>query len=189
MKKVFKISICFVFFVNLTLVAQNEHDESTHHRSSEHGKNKLALFTGFTHVSAAFYEHETNEESTGKWVPTIGVDYIRSISKKFLIGAIVDMEFDNYIIELNNEKEEERLNVLVATVIGVYKITDHFGVFIGPGIETEFSKSGKNFFVVKAGLEYEIEITNHWEITPSITYDWKNDYNSFSYGFSIGKWF
>lgn len=192
MKKVFTITIGFVLFINVALIAQNEHHEPTQHSTeTSHGKNKISIFTGFTHVSSAFYEHETHEESTGKWIPTIGIDYTYHLNKKFLIGAIIDLEFDNYLIKLDNEdeKELERANVIVANIIGMYKLTEELGFYIGPGIETEFGKNSKNFFVLKMGLEYEIEITNGWEITPSFIYDWKHEYSAFSYGFSIGKRF
>lgn len=192
MKNVIKITIGLILFVNMSLIGQNEHQEPTHHSTeSSHGKNKIAIFTGFTHVSSAFYEHETHEESTGKWVPTIGIDYTYKLNKRFVVGAIIDMEFDNYLIKIEDEgeKELERANVMVANIIGMYKFTEEFGFYIGPGIETEFGKKSKNFFVLKMGLEYEIEITNGWEISPAISFDWKNEYNAFSYGFSIGKRF
>lgn len=192
MKNVIKITFGFILLVNMSVQAQDGHHEPEHHSTeTSHGRNKIALFTGFTHVSSAFYEHETHEESTGKWVPTVGIDYTYSLNKRFVVGAIIDMEFDNYLIKIDNEneKELERANVMVANVIGMYKITDCFGFYIGPGIETEFGKNSKNLFVLKMGLEYEIEITNGWEITPSLSFDWKGEYNAFSYGFSIGKRF
>ena len=174
--------------VSIAITGQ-EHHATNNHLHEEHGKHKLAFYTGFTHISSAFYEHETHEESTGKWVPTIGVDYFYSLDKKWSLGAIVDMEIDNYMIKLDNTKEEERLNVLIATAVAKYNLNHNLGIILGPGIELEFSESTKNFFVVKAGVEYEIEIANGWEIAPSFMYDWKEEYKSFSYGFSIGKRF
>lgn len=190
MNKITKITLFFVMLVTITISAQEHHQKIKHNSSSnEHGKHKLAIFTGFTHVSSAFYEHETHEESIGKWVATVGIDYMYSFNKKWSIGAIVDMEFDNYMIKLDDEKEEERLNVVITSIVAKYNLTHHIGVFIGPGIETEFSESTKNFFVMKVGAEYEIEISNGWEISPSLMYDWKEEYKTFSYGFSIGKRF
>ncbi|SDW92277.1 hypothetical protein SAMN05444411_102470 [Lutibacter oricola] len=184
-----KISLLFAMIASISINAQKHHEEPKHTKTKEHGKHKLAFFTGFTHVSSAFYEHETHEESTGKWVPTIGLDYFYSLNKKWSIGTINDIEFDNYIIKLDNEEEEERVNVLISSVVAKYNINHQLGVFIGPGVEVEFSESTKNFFVVKAGVEYEIEISNGWEIAPSLMYDWKEEYKTFSYGFSIGKRF
>ena len=190
MNKTTQITLLFAMLLSFTISAQEHHQETTHESSAkEHGKHKLALFTGFTHVSSAFYEHETHEESTGKWVPTIGLDYMYSLNNKWSLGAIVDIEFDNYIIKLDNEKEEERLNVVIASIVAKYNLTHHIGVFLGPGVETEFSESTKNFFVMKVGAEYEIEISNGWEISPSLMYDWKDEYKTLSYGFSIGKKF
>lgn len=183
-----KITVCFVLLVSITITGQ-EHHEKSNHINEAHGKHKLALYTGFTHISSAFYEHETHEESTGKWVPTIGVDYFYNLNKNWSLGAIVDMEIDNYMIKLENTQEEERLNVLIATVVAKYNLNHNLGIILGPGIELEFSESTKNFFVVKAGVEYEIEIANGWEIAPSFMYDWKEEYKSFSYGFSLGKRF
>lgn len=174
--------------VSITMAGQEHHQEK-HHATNEHGKHKLAFYTGFTHITSAFYEHETHEESTGKWVPTIGIDYFYSLNNKWSLGSIVDMEIDNYMVKLDNKQEEERLNVLIATAVAKYNINHHLGVILGPGIEIEFSESTKNFFVVKAGVEYEIEIANGWEIAPSFMYDWKEEYKSFSYGFSLGKRF
>lgn len=190
MKNIMKLLTALLMLFSISLKAQNEHQDATPHSAEkEGGKHKIAIFTGFTHVSSAFYEHETHEESTGKWVPTIGIEYFYDLSEKFMVGAIIDMEFDNYMIKIHDESEIERANVFVTSLIGVYKITNHFGVFLGPGIETEFSQNSKNFFVLKVGAAYEIDISNGWEISPSISYDWKNEYATFSYGFGIGKRF
>ncbi len=184
----FILSLAVVLLAAFGAKAQ-EHEHETQEHVAEHGKHKLAIYTGFTHVEGAFYEHETHEESTGKWIPTLGVDYFYSLNHKWELGLMVDMEFDNYMIRLEDETEEERLNVLVSSIVGKYKITHHLSVFAGPGIETEFSESTKTFFVAKLGAEYEIEIAKGWEIAPSIMYDWKEEYQSFAYGFSIGKRF
>ncbi len=185
----FMIACLALMFAGSTLSAQEHHAVTEEVHEATHGKHKLAVYTGFTHVSSAFYEHETHEESTGKWVPTLGLDYFYSLNGKWSLGALVDMEFDNYMIRLEDESEEERLNVSIASVVAKYNITHRLGVFVGPGIETEFSESTKNFAVIKVGVEYEIEIANGWEIAPSFMYDWKEEYQSFAYGFSIGKRF
>lgn len=182
-----KLILLFIASVLISPLVAEEHKNEIH--ESELGKHKLAVYTGFTHISAAFYEHETHEQSTGKWAPTIGLDYFYSLNHKWDVGFIGDMEFDNYVIRLEDESEEERLNVIIASVVAKYKFNHHLGVFLGPGVELEFSESTKNFFVVKFGAEYEIEIADGWEIAPSIMYDWKQQYQSFAYGFSIGKRF
>lgn len=186
MKKLFLILIAAVFVS--ALFAEEHHQEINHTKPEKH-KQLLAIYTGFTHISSAFYEHETHEQSTGKWVPTIGIDYFYSLTNKWSVGFVGDMEFDNYIIRLEDGTEEERLNVVIASLVAGYKVNHHLGLFGGPGIEMEFSESTKNFFVVKVGVEYEIDIAKGWEIAPNIMYDWKQEYQTFAYGFSIGKKF
>lgn len=174
------------------LLAQEHHHNEDHshhqeHDTHEHGKHKIAAYTGFTFVKAAFYEHETHEQSTGKWVPTIGLDYFYTINKTFDIGFIADMELDKYYI---NEGEEEtslqRNNVVVATPVVKYKPCRGLGLIIGGGLEAEFHEQIKTFAVLKLGIEYEIEIANGWEITPSYMFDYKKEYSTMAYGMSLG---
>ncbi len=157
----------------------------------EHGKHKVALFAGFTHVSAAYYEDETHLESTGKWVPTLGLEYYYTLSKTFDIGLVADMEFDEYYIRTSEEEELERNNVSVAALVLRYKPIHSLGIFVGPGIETEFfgTEDATSFKVLKAGIDYEIEISKGWELTPVFSYDFKEEYSAYSFGLSIGKRF
>ncbi len=188
MKKTLSILVSILFLSSMLVAQEHEnHNESEH--SEIEGKHKLSFYTGFTHVSAAFYKHETHEESTGKWIPTLGLDYYYKLCSKWSIGILADMELDNYMIRLENELEEERANVLVTNMVAKYNINHHLGVFAGPGVEFEFSESTKKFAVAKFGIEYEVEIAHGWELAPSLTYDWKEEYQTFAYGISFGKRF
>ena len=60
-------------------------------------------------------------------------------------------------------------------------------VLAGPGIELE---KEENFYVVRTGLEYELELGSHWDVSPTIFYDSRIDaYDTFSIGIGIGKHF
>ncbi|WP_066630395.1 hypothetical protein [Labilibacter marinus] len=174
-------------------VQHHEHGSSNHHaiEKHEHGKHKLAFYSGFTHVAAAFYEHETHEESTGKWIPTLGAEYYYTLSKKFDIGLIADIELDEYYIREKNEDELLRNNIVIAAAVARYKPIPRLGIFAGPGFETEFieNEDSKSFMVIKVGIDYEVEIENGWELTPIFSYDCKEEYSSYSFGISIGKRF
>ncbi|MCU4163948.1 hypothetical protein [Carboxylicivirga caseinilyticus] len=191
-----KILVFGLALLSMNIFAQHEeHETSTkdgHHQSEEvhHGKHKLAFYSGFTHVPSAFYEHETHEQSTGKWVPTIGLDYYYTLNKKWDLGFIGDAELDQYYIRTSEEDELERANVIVLAAVTKFKATKRIGIFAGPGFETEFKKEeSKSFFVFKAGIEYEVEIENGWELTPVFSYDFKEEYSSYAFGISIGKRF
>lgn len=172
--------------------AEHSHEHESHEHAT-HGKNKISIYTGFTHIPDAFYHHETHEESTGKWVPTLGLDYWRTLNNRWDLGALFDMELDEYFITETHEDEADRVlernNVVILAAVAKYKPCHGLGIFVGPGIEWEFAKETKEFFVVKCGIEYEIEIDKGWEITPSFIYDFKEEYSAYSYGFSIGKRF
>ncbi|WP_075603876.1 outer membrane beta-barrel protein [Saccharicrinis aurantiacus] len=190
------MSIGLIISVN----AQNHHQTNTksehHHESTnlihaEHGKHKIAAYGGFTHISAAFYEHETHVESTGKWVPTFGIEYYYKLNHHFEVGFIGDVELDQYYIRTTHEEELERNNVLVVAAVVRYSPINRLGVFLGPGYETEFvgKSDATSFFVAKLGIDYEIEIENGWELTPIFSYDIKEEYSAYSFGVSLGKRF
>jgi hypothetical protein len=129
------------------------------------------------------------DDPGGIWVPTIGVDYFYTLSRKFDVGAIMDIEADKYLVEISEDDFIERNNVLLLAAVIKYKPYKGLGLFTGPGVEYEFHHDPTSFFVWKFGIEYELPVGNGWEITPSLVYDWKTEYSSYSYGFSIGKRF
>ncbi|MCW3807583.1 hypothetical protein [Plebeiibacterium marinum] len=191
-----------LFFIMVTLAVTGvtvdsvyaqelHHHHESIHENEEHGKHKLSVYGGFTHVDAAFYEHETHEESTGKWIPTLGLEYFYTLSHKFDIGLLADMELDEYFIQVNNERELLRNNIVVATAVLRYKPMKRVGIFAGPGVETEFieDEDSESFFVAKVGIDYEVEIAHGWELTPVFSYDFKEHYSSYSFGISLGKRF
>ncbi|MBS2098148.1 hypothetical protein [Carboxylicivirga linearis] len=193
MKKILILALALMS-INAWAQHSEHHSETTHetHQAEEahHGKHKLAFYYGFTHVPSAFYEHETHVESTGKWVPTIGIDYYYALNKRWDLGLIGDAELDQYYIRTSEEDELERANVVVVSAVAKYKATKRIGIFAGPGFETEFKKEeAKSFFVFKAGIEYEVEIEKGWELAPILSYDFKEEYSSYAFGISIGKRF
>ncbi|MCT4648522.1 MAG: hypothetical protein N4A74_26275 [Carboxylicivirga sp.] len=195
MKQLFILAFSMLW---LGAMAQH-HDNNEHtahnsghaHQTSTHGKHKLSLYTGFTHIPSAFYEHEIHEESTGKWVPTIGVDYYYSLNKNWELGLLGDVELDEYYIKTSNHDELERNNVVVLAAVGKYKPTHRLGFLAGPGMEWEFNenKDTKSFFVLKMGIEYEVAIEKGWELTSIFSYDFKEEYSAYGFGISIGKRF
>lgn len=171
--------------------SQEQHH--TEHESTEthHGKHKLAIYGGFTHVQASFVEHETGEHATGKWIPTLGLDYFYTLNKSFDIGLISDIELDSYYVKEEGEisTHYERVNVLVVTPVLKFKPLHNIGIVAGGGIEMEFAEETKTVGVVKLGLEYEVPIKKGWELSPGIVADLKEKYSTISLGLSLGKRF
>lgn len=158
---------------------------------SHHGKHKLALYGGFTHVQASFVEHETGEHATGKWIPTLGLDYFYALNEHFDLGMISDIELDSYYVKEEGEASlhYERINVLVLTPVLKYKPLHNVGLIAGGGLEMEMGEESKTVGVIKLGLEYEVPINKGWELTPSMMADLKEEYSTVSLGLSLGKRF
>lgn len=156
--------------------AQEEVDEEL-----EEGKiHKVAVVFGYTHIPSAF---EDGHESKSVFVPTIGVDYFMQFAKGWKIGAVLDLELNNYLVDFNRE-ELEREKALVTGVLVGYEFANRWSFLLGPGVEFE---KNKNLFILRASTEYEFELSEHWGLFPSINYDFKKEYRSWSINIGISK--
>ena len=55
------------------------------------------------------------------------------------------------------------------------------------GFGREFDRHEK-FWVIRFGIEYEFEIKNGWDLSPTLVYDIKESvYDSWSIGLAVGK--
>ncbi|QZT37287.1 hypothetical protein K5X82_19005 [Halosquirtibacter xylanolyticus] len=188
--KLLSLMFCLCMFY---VVSAEEHHG---HKPEEEGRHSLSLYTGFTHNAGSYFSKETKEKSTGRWVPTVGLDYFFTINHKWDIGAIADLELEEYYVsEGHGEREYERTNAVAFIAVGKYKPIEGLGIIFGPGVEFEFKKNieTETLFVAKIGVEYEVPIKNGWSIAPSFIYDYKYSrdlkFSAYSYGFSIGKKF
>ncbi|MTI32950.1 hypothetical protein [Xanthovirga aplysinae] len=152
------------------------------------GVHKLAVYAGFTYVPGAFYEEQTHLKSIGKYVPTFGFDYYHLLHPRWELGLIGDMEFDQYYLQKDGGVLENN-NILILAAVAKFKPTNGLGIIAGPGFEWGHKKEAQRLWVFKTGVEYEIPIQNHWELTPSLVIDLKEHYSSWAIGISIGKRF
>ncbi|MGB5379241.1 hypothetical protein, partial [Muriicola sp.] len=117
------------------------------------------------------------------FVPTIGIDYFVQFTDGWKIGAVLDLEFGKYLVDFNRE-ELERETALVTGVLVGYEFASRWSFLLGPGIEFE---KNKNLFILRASAEYEFELGNHWGLFPSVNYDFKKEYSSWSVNIGISK--
>ena len=192
-----KIILLFtISFASISyLFAQVHHTEenAVASHSSKHKKHTVALYTAFTHIPGAFYENETLESRSGKFVPTIGFDYYYHLAPKLSVGLMTDFEYDDYYIHQGEEKLV-RDNIWIAAVVGKYKISKYLEIFAGPGYEMERKKSEQesesvSLWLMRTGVEFIVPIEDDWSIAPSFLYDFKEEYHSYSFGLSIMKQF
>lgn len=186
MRLIFLIAFSLLILTGLTAQHNEGHDEdieSTHDEEHEqHKKYKIAASLGMTHIPEAF-EHGHEEKAV--FVPTIGIDFFYFINHKWSVSFVADLELSNYLINFNREDLERHKALILALQAG-YKITSHLGVFVGGGLEIE---SHKNLAVVRLGTEYDFHLQNNWSIAPSLFFDLKEEYSTYTVGVAIGKKF
>jgi hypothetical protein len=149
-------------------------------------KTELGFVVEATFVpegSSTEHSEETNDDSKGRVVPTIGLEYTRTLSNHWDVGFSAELELDSYII-VDNELNRE--NPLILVAFAIYRIVGSWFVYGGGGVELE---KHKNLAVIRLGTEYEFILSNGWDIAPTLTFDHKIDLNSIALGVSIGKRF
>ena len=118
-----------------------------------------------------------------------GLDLEYWIQSKWGLGIHSDLEIETFVIIQDDGRLEglERVSPLVVTLDALYKPWKGLIFQFGPGIEIEKSE---NFPLLRTGIEYEIEIGDHWDIAPTIFYDSRLDgYHTWSFAFGVGKRF
>ena len=173
------ISLFFIFTLATgSIIAQ----EYVVHEESDHAFLHHRLSGGFGYT---FIPEGGESDDHGIFAPTIAIEYFYKFSHHWAAGLMMDMELTKYIIPFNNEYLN-RDKLLIFTVVGMYEPIEYWGIIAGAGIEIEHHH---NFAVLRAGTGYEFDIGNHWDITPTLTFDFKEEYSSWALILSCGKRF
>ena len=180
-KRVILMAVVMVLITPL-LVAQHEETETNATSHELHEKFKVALTLGYTHIPAAFEEGHM-EKSV--FVPSVGLDLFYHLGDKWSLGLLADVELKNYVVDFKRE-DLDREGVFILTLVAGYKILPNLEFLLGGGIEFE---SHKNLGVFRFGIEREISIGDGWSVAPSAIFDFKEDFNTYTLGFAIGKSF
>lgn len=157
---------------------EKENSDDFHHHSIAVLINHTTIFKGLK-----------GGEKTAISVPSWALDYSYSFNEKWSLGLHNDIIIENFLIEKSSDGEAIERNTPIASVIvGSYKLTEHFGVELGAGMEFE---KDENFVLARIGAEYAIEIPKHnLEVLFALDYDIIFEaYNSFNIGFGIAKLF
>ena len=172
------LSKCFaIVFVMLSLhLFSQEKEESCKHF-------RISPVLSHTYIPTA-----TSEGTQTIIVPSIGLDLEYWFSPKFGLGLHNDLELFNYEIEKPGEElTVEREYPVVVTLDGLAKVYEDLVVVFGTGVEFE---KRQNLFIVRAGLEYEIEFAEHWDLSPTFFYDYRhNEFGTWSMGIGVGRRF
>ena len=176
-------SILICLFVPLLAMGQ-EHEEM---------EEKIPKHSVGITLSHSFIGKGLDEEVGGRkiiTVPSWGLKYNYHFNEKWALGWHNDLLIERFVIE----RSEEDGGVLVrdfpiaSLIVASHAIGDKgWGIAFGAGAEWEENES---FGVVRAGIEYGVEIPKGWEIVFEGNYDIIIEaYDSFTLGICIYKLF
>lgn len=181
-----RILFLLILLANLPLVNYAQHGttymhiEKTHHDEMPH--LRAAVLIGHTLIPA---EHAGEHF----FIPSWGLDIEYWFSKKWGVGLHSDLELETFVIlkERGADEELERISPLVLTLDALYRPWKGLVIQFGPGLEFE---KEENFPLIRGGLEYEFELSHHWDIAPTVFYDTRfSEYHTWSVALGIGKRF
>lgn len=144
------------------------------------GVHKIALVFGVTHIPSAI---EDGEKTSEEFIPTLGIDYFYHFNKGWRLGLVMDYEFANYIVKFDKE-DLTREGALVTGILAGYEFADKWAILLGPGIEFE---KNKNIGILRASLEHEFELGDFWGLFPSVNYDFKQEYSTWSLNIGVSR--
>lgn len=151
---------------------EREEENEEENRFEMETRNFLSLSFGYTYIPKGAELDATEEE--GFFVPSLGIDYMYRLTPRWEIGTMMDVELDHYLVF---EKDLERENAFIATIIGLYKVTPRFSVYAGGGIEFE---THENLAVFRIGVDSPIPLGREWVMAPTFLADFKEGYDTWS---------
>jgi len=173
-KFLFKIYFIIVFL--LILIPQTRAQEHEHKSDLEHGnehenqehhefKNwRIGFGIGHSYLPAGTH---AGEDAKILVIPTIGLDLQYWLNPKFGLALKNELEIISYVIQHGNENEIEREYPIISVLVAMYKLKNGPSFYLGGGFEYEMNE---NFSIAKIGVEYELEIGRHWDVTPEVYY-------------------
>ena len=160
-----------------------DHEEVTNHEN-KHLRHSISIMIGHTHIPKGFNRAERIEKLI---VPSWGLNYVFHINEKWAIGWLNDMEVATYVVQDSDGDRIIRERPIITTLVGFFRPNKYIGLFVGVGKEIE---KHRNFWVLRTGIEIEIEINESWAMLPSLTYDLKEEiYDSWAIGLAVAKRF
>lgn len=178
---IFLRSVLMILFLNVQLTIAQENESEN--RESEEEKNVISLSFAYTYIpQGAGLDSRRNDRN--QLVPTFGLDYFRRIHRKWEVGVMLDYELATYIIPRKDNLTRE--NAFIVALMSVYNLNANWNLLLGGGIELE---KHENLAVLRAGIEYVIPIRNNWSIPISSFLDFKEGYDTWSFGLGFKKGF
>ena len=164
----------------------SEHESDNHVEPEHHDFKHWRIAGGIGHSFLPAGNH-TSDEVSVLVIPTIGIDFQYWFNQKFGLALKNELEIISYVLDKGNTNELKREYPLISVLVAMYKLHNGPSFYLGGGIEYE---KNHNFFIGKAGIEYELELGRHWDVTPELYYFNKDgEFGGFGITVTFGKRF
>jgi hypothetical protein len=164
-----KILPILLLFVLVNMAGQEQKEQ----------KHLLGAGFGFTFVPLGNAFGDTDER--GVFTKTVGLDYFYKFHPRWGAGFLGAVELDHYVV---TDEQVERENAIILTLVGMYSATKYLDLFFGGGVEVE---QHDNLAVLRLGLQYSIDVGKHWALVPKLHFDFKENYNTWSFAVAFAR--
>lgn len=174
--------LLLVLFLSLLLDARGQEgnqDIKARARWEHDHRHLPGIGGGFTFVPLGKHLEET--DARGLFAPMVGLDYTYRISRRWGAGIIGAIELDHYVV---TDDQVERENAVNLALVGMYSATRYLDLFLGGGIEIE---QHDNLAVLRLGTQYSILVGRQWALVPRLYFDFKENYNTWTFSVSFAR--
>ncbi len=183
-----KIFTCLfiLFFLTFPLIAQHnniedEAQKQEHEAFKRH--HRVSIMMAFSHIPSVV---PGEAEKQNLAVPTWGFNYDFWFHQKWGIGLHNDLIMQQFKVEEHHDKQEITRSYPVAVkAVGLFQPVHDLIFIVGYGKEFE---PNEVLDVITAGVEYGVEIRNHWEVNFNLIFDYNIDtYTSWLFGIGFSR--
>jgi pectate lyase len=160
-----------LLFTMVNMAAQQENELNQ--------KHMLGANFGFTFVPMG--SRTGTSDARGVFTKTVGIDYFYHFHPRWGAGFMGAYEIDHYVV---TDDQVEVENAVILTLVGMYSATRHLDFFLGGGIVVE---QNDNLAVLRLGTQYSIDVGKHWALVPKLHFDFKENYNTWSFAVSFAR--
>ena len=160
-----------LLFAMVNMAAQQENELTQ--------KHMLGANFGFTFIPLG--SRTGTSDASGVFTKTVGIDYFYHFHPRWGAGFMSAYEIDHYVV---TDDQVEVENAVILTLVGMYSATRHLDFFLGGGVELE---QNDNLAVLRLGTQYSIDVGKHWALVPKLHFDFKENYNTWSFAVSFAR--
>lgn len=150
-------------------------------QEERHHRHTLAIGGGTTFIRLA--GQLGTSQASGIFVPSIDADYTLHLNPHWALGLMWAYEPYHYMII---DSQVERENAMNMALVGKYYFGRHWAVLLGGGMEIE---PHQNLALVRVGIEYAIELKSKWELIPTLHFDLKENYDTWTFTLTFARKF